>query len=172
MSFYGQGQKSWRQVIPDSEVPKKVREEFKKKYPSANVKMWFTTSITYWYQDYGPSYYSGWYSTRTVVVYNYSQPANFEVEFYNKGENSRAIFNKYGVWFETRTQVSEFPGEVQTAINNSDYADWRWSDHKERIEAPGMVGAVYRMNVTQRHLSNIIRINDDGKIIQVKKEEP
>jgi hypothetical protein len=55
-------------------------------------------------------------------------------------------------------------------LEGSEFGSWNWSEYKERIEAPGMPGSVYRMNVTQKHLSHIIRVNDDGKIIQVKTE--
>lgn len=170
LCFWGQNAKNYRQVIEDNNVPQKVRTEFKTRYPQAIVKMWYVTSITYWYQDYGPSYYSGWYQPRTVVVYNFNEPANYEVEFLNDLDHSRAIFNRYGVWFETRTKVVALPGQIETAINDSEYSNWRWSDYKERIEAPGMPGSVYRMQVSNKHLSEIIRINDNGRIIQIKSE--
>ncbi len=168
--FYGQNNKSSRQVIETNNVPQKVRTEFKTRYPGAFVKMWYVTNITYWYQDYGPSHYKGWYQQRTVVVYNFNEPANYEVEFLNDYENSRAIFNRYGVWFETRTKVVVLPELVEKALENSEYGNWMWSDYKERIEAPGMPGSVYRMQVSDRHLSQIIRINDTGKIVQIKTE--
>lgn len=170
LCFWGQNAKNYRQVIETNNVPQKVRAEFKTRYPKAVVKMWYITSITYWYQDYGPSYYNGWYQPRTVVVYNFSEPANYEVEFLNDFDNSRAIFNRYGVWFETRTKLVALPDEIETALNNSEYGGWIRSEYKERIEAPGMAGSVYRMQVSNKHLSQIIRLNDNGKIVQVKTE--
>lgn len=170
ISFYGQTAKSYRQVIETSDVPKSVRNEFKTRYPDAMVKMWYVTNISYWYEDYGPSQYNNWYKTRTVVVYKFNQPSNYEVEFLNDYENSRAIFNRYGAWFETRTQVYNLPDGVEKAMEYSDYATWQRSDYKERIEAPGMPGSVYRMQVSNRGYSEIIRINDTGKIVQVKSE--
>ena len=168
--FYGQNVKNYRQVVETNNVPKNVRTEFKTRYPNAFVKMWYATSITYWYQDYGPSQYNAWYQPRTVVVYKFNEPANYEVEFLNDYENSRAIFNRYGTWFETRTQVLVLPEKVEKALENSEYVNWRWSDYKERIEAPDMPGSVYRMQVSDPHLSQIIRLNDDGKIVQIKTE--
>ncbi len=168
--FYGQNAQSYRQIIEINSVPKKVRAEFKTRYPHAFEKMWYVTSITYWYQDYGPSYYKGWYQSRTVVVYNFNEPANYEVEFLNDLDNSRAIFNRYGVWFETRTKVVELPDEALKALEDSEYGSWKWSDYKERIEAPGMPGSVYRMQVSNKHLSHILRINDSGNIVQIKTE--
>ncbi len=168
--FFGQNAKNYRQVIENNYVPQKVRAEFNRRYPGAIVKMWYVTSITYWYQDYGPSYYNGWYQTRTVVVYNFNEPPNYEVEFLNDFDNCRAIFNRYGVWFETRTKVVTLPEEIESALDKSEYNSWRRSEHKERIEAPGMPGSVYRMQVSNKHLSQIIRINDTGKIVQIKSE--
>ena len=171
LSFFGQKTTSYRQIIENEYVPKKVITEFQSRYPKAYVKMWFVTSITYWYEDYGPTYYNGWYKPRTVVVYSFDQAPNYEVEFMNNGEQSRAIFNRYGVWFETRTKVTALPDDVEDALLDSEYALWKWSDYKERIEAPGMPGSVYRLNVTQQHHSNILRLDEKGKIVQIKSEQ-
>lgn len=170
ISFYGQNQKIYRQMIEINDVPKEVRKEFKFRYPESFVKMWYITSITYWYEDYGPSYYNNWYQPRTVVVYKFNQASNYEVEFMNHDENSRAIFNRYGQWFETRTQIYHLPDRIVNTLENSEFADWKRSEYKERLEAPGMPGSVYRLNVSKKHLSHIIRISDTGKIIQVKTE--
>jgi len=174
MSFilcsYSQNEKSYRQMVDAVDVPQKVRAEFKKRYPDAFVKMWYVTNITYWYQDYGPSYYSNWYRHRTVVVYKFNEAANYEVEFNNDYEDSRAIFNRYGVWFETRTKVYHLPDDVKKSLEATEYATWLWSDYKERIDTPGMPGSVYRMQVSKSNRAEIIRISDDGKIVQVKSE--
>lgn len=170
--FFGQaeGAKKYRQVIETNNVPKEVRKDFKLRYPEAFVKMWYVTNIAYWYQDYSNTYYQGWYQPRTVVVYKFNDPSNYEVEFYNQDENSRAIFNRYGHWFETRTHVIVLPEEILAGIGDSPFAGWKISDYKERIEAPGMIGSVFRMQVSKNNLSHIIRVNDDGKIVQVKTE--
>jgi len=158
-------------MVDAVDVPQKVRTEFKRRYPDAFVKMWYVTNITYWYQDYGPSYYNSWYQQRqTVVVYKFNEAANYEVEFKNDYDDSRAIFNRYGVWFETRTKVYHLPVEVKESLEATEYAAWNWSDYKERIEAPGMPGSVYRMQVSKNYLTEIIRISDNGKIVQVKAE--
>jgi len=170
LSFQAQNQKTYRQMVEINNLPKNVRSEFKIRYPNAFVKMWYSTSITYWYEDYGPSYYNGWYQPRTVVIYKFDQPAYFEVEFMRDDENSRAIFNRYGTWFETRTKVNKLPDNIIEALNNSDFSGWKISDYKERIEAPGMVNSVYRMNVSKGHLSQIIRLSENGKIVQIKME--
>lgn len=170
LSFNGQNTKSYRQLVEINNVPKNVRIEFKNRYPQAFVKMWYVTSITYWYEDYGPSNYNGWYKARTVVVYRFDQPSYYEVEFLNQDENSRAIFNRYGNWFETRTHVYNLPENIVTALKDSEFASWKWSDYKERIEAPGMLSSVYRMHLSKGHLSQIIRISEEGKIVQIKME--
>lgn len=172
ISFYGQGQgtKRYRQVIETNAVPKEVRKDFNLRYPKSFVKMWFVTNIAYWYEDYSNTYYQGWYQPRNTIVYKFSEPSNYEVEFLNNDENSRAIFNRYGQWFETRTHIINLPDEILNGIQNSSFATWTISDYKERIEAPGMIGSVYRMHVSKNHMSHIIRVNDDGKIVQIKTE--
>lgn len=160
---------NYRTIVEINDVPKKVRSEFKLRYPNSYVKMWYVTNIAYWYNDYGQSY-NNWYRERTVVVYRFDQPSNYEVEFYNNDENSRAIYNRYGVWFETRTQLNELPENIKQSLQNSKFADWKISDYKERIEIPGLEGSVYRMSVSNKYNSNIIRISDDGKLVQIKTE--
>ncbi len=168
--IYSQGTKSTRQPVNNNEVPKNVKQEFKIRYPDAFVKMWFITHISYWYQDYGPTYYNGWYPKRTVYVYNFKEAPNYEVEFLSNDENSRAIFNRYGAWFETRTRILYLPENIIEALEKSEFAHWNLSEFKERIEAPGMPGSVYRMQVSHKNRSEIIRINESGKIIQIKTE--
>lgn len=170
LSFYGQNAKAYRQMVEMNDVPKNVRSEFKLRYPTAFVKMWYVTSITYWYEDYGPSYYNSWYKPRTVVVYKFDQPSYYEVEFLNQEDNSRAVFNRYGNWFETRTKIDKLPQNILEALENSDFSGWKISEYKERLEAPGMVNSVYRMNVSKQHQSQIIRISEMGKIVQIKME--
>jgi hypothetical protein len=169
-SFQGQNSRSYRQMVNLSEVPKNVRNNFNSRYPGTFVKMWYVTSIIYWYEDYGPTYYNGWYKPRNVVVYKFDQPSYYEVEFMLQDLNSRAIFNRYGQWFETRTQITVLPENIQKALQKSEFATWKVSEYKERIEAPGMVNSVYRMHVSKDHLSQIIRISEEGKIVQIKME--
>jgi len=167
---FGQNAKTYRQMVEINNVPKNVKTEFNLRYPKSFVKMWYITNITYWYEDYGPANYNNWYKQRTVVVYRFDQPSYYEVEFLNQDENSRAVFNRYGTWFETRTQVQQLPEKIKKALKNSEYGAWKWSDYKEKIEAPGMQGPIYRMAVFFNNMSNIIRINENGDIVQIKTE--
>ncbi len=170
VSIFGQNSRTYRQMVEIRDVPKNVRGDFNLRYPNAFVKMWYVTSITYWYEDYGPSYYNSWYRPRTMVVYKFDQPSYYEVEFMRNDENSRAIFNRYGNWFETRTKVNNLPQKIVDALEDSDFSGWKISEYKERIEAPGMVNSVFRMHVSKEHLSQIIRISEIGKIVQIKME--
>ncbi len=168
---YGQNENTTRQMIDAINVPKNVSLEFKKMYPRAYVIAWYVTNISYWYEDYGSSYYNGWYQNRTVVVYTFTQPSYYEAEFMTENEIGRAIFNRYGTWFETRTRVYKLPDKVESALQQSDFYNWKWSDYKERIEAPGMPGSVYRLNVSNNQSSQIIRLNNDGEVVQIKTEQ-
>lgn len=169
MCINAQNAINYHTIVEINDVPKKVRLEFKLRYPNSYVKIWYVTNIAYWYNDYGVSY-NNWYRERTVIVYRFDQPSNYEVEFYNNDENSRAIYNRYGIWFETRTQLYELPENIRQALQNSKFADWKISDYKERIEIPGLEGSVYRMSVSSKNNSNIIRISDNGKLVQIKTE--
>jgi hypothetical protein len=162
----------YRQLAVEKAIPQIITATFKVTYPDALVYNWYITQIAYWYEDYSGGWYNGWYSPRPVIVYNYAEPAYYEVEFSNEpGEVSRAIYNRYGYWFETRTKLSGLPMNVVQSLKESKYADWNWSQHKERIEAPGMPGAVYRLKVSKGMRSVIVRFDDLGQLIQAKEQD-
>jgi len=172
LTLFSQNTSLYRKPAGEKSIPKIVTATFQVKYPSAMVISWYTTHISYWYEDYSGSWYNGWYSPRQVVVYSYAEPAYYEVEFSNEpGEVSRAIFNRYGYWFETRTKLSGLPASIVQSLKESKFADWKWSQHKERIEAPGMPGSVYRLNVSKGLRSVIIRFDDMGQLIQAKEQD-
>ncbi len=162
----------YRQLAGEKAVPKIVNATFKVTYPDAFIFNWYITHISYWYEDYSGSWYNGWYSPRQVIVYTFAEPAYYEVEFsIEPGETSRAIYNRYGYWFETRTKLSGLPMNVVQSLKESKYADWNWSQHKERIEAPGMPGSVYRFRVSKGMRSVIVRFDDLGQLIQAKEQD-
>lgn len=172
IQLFSQNTMQYRQPANEKRIPKIVNTTFKVKYPDAIVFNWYVTHISYWYEDYNGSWYNGWYSPRQVTVYTFAEPAYYEVEFsIESGEVSRAIFNRYGYWFETRTKLSGLPASIVQSLKDSKYNDWNWSKHKERIEAPGMPGSVYRMKVTKGVRSVIVRFDDLGQLIQAKEED-
>ena len=71
-------------------------------------------------------------------------------------------------WYETRTRIKELPERVVNGLRDSEFGEWIWSDHKERIEAMGVPGYIYRLQVTDKRQSYIIRLNDFGEIVQIK----
>jgi hypothetical protein len=159
---------SYRIVLDDQQVPKEVRAAFKATYPNTFMSIWYTSHITYWYEDYAPSWYGSWYPVRQTVVHKFEKPAYYEVDFQINNEPSRAIFSRYGQWFETRTRIKELPEPVFKGLRDSEFGEWMWSEHKERIEALGVDGYIYRLQVTNKRLSYIIRLNEFGEIVQVK----
>ncbi len=165
-----QGEVSYRKILDDQEVPKEVRAGFKSKYPKTFMSMWYTSHITYWYEDYAPSWYGSWYPTRQIVVHKFEKPAYYEVDFHTENESSRAIFNRFGQWFETRTKILSLPEEVAAGLKNSEYGDWIWSDHKEKIEAIGLPGINYRLQVSKANQRYIVRLDETGNIVQIKYE--
>lgn len=169
---FSQNTSLYRQPVIEKNIPKIVSTTFKVSYPDAYVFNWYITHISYWYDDYSGGWYNNWYGPRQVVVYTYTEPAYFEVEFSAEpGETSRAIYNRYGYWFETRTKLSGLPANIADSLKNSKYGAWNWSIHKERIEAPGMPGSIYRLKVSKGLRSVIIRINDQGILVQTKETD-
>ncbi len=168
LSVNAQQSQTYRHPVEDNLVPKTVRANFKTQYPRSLINMWYTSHITYWYEDYATGWYGGWYASRPVVVYKFEFPSYYEVDFYRNNENCRAIYNRYGVWFETRTKLIALPDSIADALRSAGYGDWTWSQHIERIEAPGMPGYVYRLRVNTGRESQIIRLNEEGEIIQIR----
>jgi hypothetical protein len=165
-----QQQVSYRVLIDEQQVPKVVQDSFKTRYPETFMDLWYTSHITYWYEDYSQTWYGAWYPSRQMLIHKFEKPAYYEVEFMRNGETSRAIFSRFGQWFETRTKISSLPETVASSLKESEFCDWIWSDHKERIEAIGAPGSFYRLQVSNQNHSYILRINDSGEIIQVKYE--
>jgi hypothetical protein len=163
-----QQQVSYRVLLDDQQVPKVVRDSFKTQYPQTFMSLWYTSHITYWYEDYSQTWYGAWYPVRQTIVHKFEKPAYYEVEFDINGEKSRAIFSRYGQWFETRIKISNLPETIASSLRESEYGDWIWSEHKERIKALGAPEPFYRLQVSNREVSHILRLNEFGEIIQVK----
>ena len=150
-------------------IPKIVLSTFNEQYPQVLVRGWYVTQISYWYNDISSGWYSDWYGQRTIVVYPVQQPNYFEVEFIGQpGELSRAIYNKFGHWYETRTQLKGLPIKVHESLKTSPYADWKRSSFVEKIELAEWPETIYRFQVRKGAKSRIIRMNPDGVIIQEK----
>ncbi|GAB5539824.1 MAG: hypothetical protein Salg2KO_19270 [Salibacteraceae bacterium] len=150
-------------------VPQAVLKVFNEQYPSAYVKGWYATHITYWQNDYSSGWYNDWYGQRQVIVYTYSKPTYFEVEFTNgPGELSRAIYNLNGYWYETRTQMRGLPEPLFNTLKASEYAEWKISPLKEKIEAAGWPIDIYRFKVSKGMKGKIIRMDEQGNFIQEK----
>ncbi|MFC2100931.1 hypothetical protein ACFLRZ_03780 [Bacteroidota bacterium] len=160
------------QRVPASEkaIPVVVLKAFKLSYPDALIKGWYITHITYWYNDMSSGWYSDWYGQRTIIVYVYEKPNYFEVEFIDQpGELSRAIFNKYGYWYETRTRLKGLPQIILESLKQTKYADWKRSVLVEKIESAEWPETIYRFRVSKGMKSILIRMNIKGEIIQEKK---
>lgn len=159
-----------RQPASEKAIPKIVSNNFKKQYPDVLLKGWFVTHLTYWQNDYSSDWYHGWYGQRTVVVYTFQKPNFYEVEFVDHpGELSRAIYNIYGYWYETRTQINGLTMGIHQALKASIYNGWKISSTKEKLESPMWPDEIYRFQVSKGLKSKIIRMDAEGNIIQVKE---
>lgn len=173
LSVVAQSQKSDEQRVPANvkAIPKIVVDTFKEQYPNALVKGWFVTHITYWQQDVSSGWYTDWYGNvrRSVVVYTYEKPNFYEVEFVDAfGSLSRAVYNKYGFWHETRSQLKGLPMACLDAIKGSKYSDWKRSTMSERIESSEWPEPVYRFGMSKGMRYHILKMDEMGEIVQVK----
>ena len=161
---------SYRQLVDDQYVPKEVKAAFKIQYQKVILSIWYSSHITYWYEDYSPGWYGNWYPSRQIVVHRLEKPAYYEVDFQLNGNPSRAIYNRYGQWFETRSRIKELPEKVALGLKQSEYGNWMWSEHKEQIFIPANKGEIYRLQVSNGRDKYVVRLNENGEIVQVKYE--
>lgn len=167
MNSYGQNTSARRMPAAVKAIPTLVTEAFAEAYPGVLVKSWYVTHITYWYNDISSGWYNDWYNRPPDIIFVYEKANFFEVEFIDQpGELSRAIYNRYGYWYETRTQVPGLPQKVIDSLNNSEYAAWKRSSLKEKIDNNEWPEAVYRFKVSKGMKSMIIRMNANGDFVQ------
>lgn len=158
-----------RQAAGVKSIPKVVLSTFQEKYPDVLVRNWYVTHLTYWQNDYSSDWYNAWYGQRTVVIYTYEKPNFYEVEFIdNPGETSRAIYNIYGYWYETRTLIKGLSKGILEALKNSKYSAWKISPIMEKLESPAWPDPIYRFHVSKGLKSHIIRMDAEGNLIQNK----
>mgnify|MGYP003682314793 CR=1 FL=1 len=158
-----------RQAASEKAIPMLVSSTFKAQYPNVLIKGWYVTHLVYWQNDISAGWYNDWYGVRSYPIYRYEKPSYYEVEFSDSpGELSRAIYNLYGYWFETRTQIKGFPKEVFEALNNSEYKAWKVSYLKEKLESPAWPNPIYRFKVSKGLKAKILRIDSKGTLIQAK----
>ncbi len=158
-----------REPAIERAIPKLVIETFKDQYPDILLIGWYITHLVYWQNDYSSNWYTGWYTQRTIVTYNYEKPNYFEVEFVDQpGELSRAIYNRYGYWYETRTKISGLTMAIYDSIKESKYSGWEISKTMEKLESPMWPMEIYRFHVSKGVKSQIIRMDAKGNIIQAK----
>jgi len=168
-SNYSQEFAGYRQPASPKAIPKLVMNEFNANYPDALTKSWYVTHLVYWQNDCSSNWYYDWYGPRNVTIYTFEKPTYFEVEFVdNPGELSRAIYNLYGYWFETRTQINSLPKSIIESLQSSEYKGWKISSFKERIESPSWPNDIYRFQVSKGLKTRIIRMEINGTIIQAK----
>ncbi len=166
-SLFSQNITALRQPASEKAIPELVVEAFKEQYKYHSVKGWYVTHLIYWQNDYSSDWYTDWYHQRNINVYTFEKPNYFEVEFVvNLGELSRAIYNRYGYWYETRTKIKGLPMAIYDSIRNSKYAGWKISPLMEKIESPQWPVDIYRFNLSKGMKSHIIRMEADGTLIQ------
>lgn len=170
LNAHSQNVTAQRIAANEKAIPEIVIKTFKLQYPNVLLQGWFVTHLTYWQNDYSSDWYNGWYGQRTVIIYKYEKPNYYEVEFINNpGEYSRAIYNIYGHWYETRSKIKSLPMGIHKALENSKYREWKLSPVKEKIESPMWPVDIYRFQVSKGLRSEILRMDDEGTIIQVKE---
>lgn len=160
---------SYHQKINEKILPTIVVEKFKKQYSDVFLEGWYETHLIHWQNDLHYNWYVEWYIDRTIVIYTYEKPNYYEVEFiYNPGEQSRAIYNIHGYWYETRTQINGLPAAIVETLQQSKYKAWNLSVHMEKMESPMWPIAIYRFQLKHGIKSHIISMDPDGNMVQTK----
>ncbi len=169
-SLFAQNVVAQRQPANVNLIPKIVKNTFKEQYPNVLLKGWYVTHLVYWQNDYSSDWYSNWYGPRKVVVYTYQKPNYFEVEFMDQpGELSRAIYNSYGYWYETRTRINGLTMGIYDALKASDYNSWRITKPMEKLVSPMSPIEIFRFQVTRGMRAQILSMDAQGNIIQIKE---
>ena len=167
---YAQNVQEQRVPVLTNKIPSIVRAAFESKHPDIQVKSWYVTHLVYWENDVSAGWYSEWYGNRNVVVYRYEIPNYFEVEYSeDPGEISRSVYNEYGYCYETRTRIKGLPKQISDSLKVGEYSDWKISPTMERIEKAGWPESFYRVHIHKGARSRIIRISQEGEIIQEKR---
>lgn len=162
---------TYRQKVGDDQpVPSAVESKFKSQYEGALAATWYVTDLAYWYLDFGSNWYGLWYGPKMLDIYTYDTPPYYEVEFVKKtAESARAVYNQYGAWYETRTQIRELPEAISEALKNGKYGEWKISEHKEIVEQPGTDSQTYRLLVSKGGKKLILSLNEKGQITNTKQ---
>ena len=165
-----QAEIGFRMPVAEKQVPLLVKGTFENQYDERlSTTGWFATHSYYWQNDISSNWYYDWYTNRTITVYTFDKPSYYEVEFIQyPGEISRALYNLYGYWYETRTKISGLPMTIMDALNNSQYKDWKLSLMRERIESPSWPISVYRFQLKKGLKTVILRMDEEGNIIQTR----
>jgi hypothetical protein len=158
-----------RVAVQARQVPELVKTNFNEKYSDVLVKGWYTTHHQYWSMDISSGWYNGWYGERTTMVYTFEKQNYFEVEFIDEpGTLSRALYNRLGYWYETRTRQRGLLPVQTEALQNSPFAGWKLSDLVEKIQSADWPDNIYRFQLSKGRKSVILRMNDQGEILQEK----
>ena len=162
-------QNSFSQRVPASKkaIPALVLNVFNEAYPNVLVQGWYITHISYWYNDISSGWYSDWYPSAPEIIFVYEVPNYFEVEFIDQpGEYSRAIYNRYGYWYQTRSKISGLPEKVIESLSKSEYATWKRSKLMEKIDSNEWPEPVYRFKISKGVKSIILKMNANGDFVQ------
>lgn len=156
--------------IIGEDLPPIIENEFNVKYSGAQNVSWKVSHVTYWFNDNVDDWYDDWYSNRVAVDYKFDRANFYQVTFLNSdGELSKALYTKFGYWYETRTKINKLPSSVKKGISNSNYKNWTQSVHMEKIESVAWPITVYRIEVKFEKRKHIIRLDEKGNILQIKK---
>lgn len=167
---FNQEVQAYRVLTVSKQVPTVVKTKFNEKYPNALLKNWYISHVTYWQNDVSAGWYTDWYGNRTVVVMRFDKPNFYEVEFAEEpGELSRALFNKEGYWYETRTEVKGLPKNIIDSLQTSEFSNWKISKFIERTESAAWSKAIYRFKVSKGMKSRLLKVTEQGQIFQVRE---
>lgn len=131
---------SYAQDLKESEVPKIVVGNFKKKYPDAYVYEW------------------EWKKKKFV----------YEAEFILKSKRYEAHYTKDGQWVKTEREVkkNEIPQAVWDSLKKSKYADWKIEDQEEHSTPQNEL--FYEIKIKNNKSKIFLNFLPNGELIDIK----
>jgi hypothetical protein len=150
--------------LEKNKVPKSVTDTYFKDYPKTTNESW------YGYRKFGNEPF--WYAFDDPYLYSTEFPENYSVEFTKDTLLYKAIYSKSGEKIAThRVMNSDMPQAVLSAINKSEYKDWKLGKDKEEIfkdkESDQM--KVYKVFVEKGTQKHTLYFQQDGNLLKDKK---
>lgn len=135
-------QTAFCQELRESEVPKTIVEQFKKKYPNVYVYEWE-------------------FDKKKMI---------YEAEFIMKGHKHEAVFTPQGEWIKTERdiEIEEVPQLVLDSFSKTSYSNWKVEDYE--IHSTSKYELVYVIEVKSNKQKALLYFLPSGELVEEIKK--